>query len=242
LHHRTTRKGVHHGSRCRFDFRGRFAHIAAGNSLNLLPHRFRGVGEELSVILLHLCGAFWTAGQNPSLQGRNVGCTNWEGSASVVESQVAGTVFTAGVTNLRFELKEDQGNQDRYVFYTLVESSSVDWAISGTHYGCTVKGEMHVEPADGTLTPGRVSGSLVLVLRENDYEGSISAYDPDAEYTATCPPPSTGALNLAFGARHIWFPYAIESPPLGPVLQGDAIDDSSIYNQRHMMWRFTPAP
>lgn len=197
---------------------------------------------ELVVVLSNAStSAVAPGGQNPTLVGHSVGCTAWEGSASVVEINSSGVVFKAEVTNLRFELAEDQGTQNRYVSYDLVESSPVDWTASGTRFGCAVSGEMHVGPADGTVTDAVVYGSLVLDLMENDYEGNITGFDSEATYTVTCPPPVPPS-QLSFGSPPIWFPYLIESPVLGPVLSGDVVNDAISGLTRHMIWRFTPAP
>ena len=59
------------GARCCFDFRGRFAHFPAGDSLDLLSHRLGRAGKELAMKLLHLRGTFRSAGQG--LFGRRQG-------------------------------------------------------------------------------------------------------------------------------------------------------------------------
>jgi hypothetical protein len=51
-------------SRGRFDFRSRFPHYPAHDSLDLLTHGIGGAGEELPVELLHLGSALGTLCQN----------------------------------------------------------------------------------------------------------------------------------------------------------------------------------
>jgi hypothetical protein len=63
LQHCAARKGVHHGAGGRFDFRGRFSNLAAGDAFDFLPHLRGGTGEKLAVKLLHLGRANRALGQ-----------------------------------------------------------------------------------------------------------------------------------------------------------------------------------
>src|SRR6266849_7771259 len=63
LDHRPGRKRMDDGAGGRLDFRGRLAHLDAGNLLDFLAQWFGGVAEQLAVKLLHLGGAFRTLGQ-----------------------------------------------------------------------------------------------------------------------------------------------------------------------------------
>src|SRR3984893_10966838 len=68
LRHGSGPEDLHDSARRRFDFRGRLAHIDAGDSFDFLPERIGVVGEQLPMKVLHLSGAGRTLGQ--SLLGR----------------------------------------------------------------------------------------------------------------------------------------------------------------------------
>src|SRR5256885_6646813 len=63
LHHGPGREHLHDGAAGRLDLRGGFAHLDPGDPLDFLPQRFRGVGEQLAVKILHPSGARGAAGQ-----------------------------------------------------------------------------------------------------------------------------------------------------------------------------------
>ena len=69
LHHGAAREHLHHRAGARFDLCDRFAHLHAGDSLDLLSQRFAGIGEQLPVKVLHLRGACRAVGQG-LLSGR----------------------------------------------------------------------------------------------------------------------------------------------------------------------------
>ncbi|HSP54363.1 MAG TPA: dockerin type I domain-containing protein [Dehalococcoidia bacterium] len=199
---------------------------------------------DISEVVIIISNSDWQGGlkdirdKSPLIEAKDVGCTAWLGSASA-EVNYYGRVFSVNVSGLRFTLNPGQDEQGRYVAYTLTESPAVTWHASGSGLGCAASGEMHLEPADGTVEMPRVNGSLVLDREENDYNAFITGYNPDAILILTCGGspsqnawPSNPILKMVYP-----YPKIKE----GPVLDAEYVDPSEIYGGR-WTWHFEPAP
>jgi len=199
---------------------------------------------EISELVLIISNSDWQGGakdlrpRSPALTVEDHDCTALVGNVDT-EVNYHGRVFSVAVSGLRFTLN-DPDPQDRYTSYILTGSPAVTWHASGTdEFGCTISGEMHLDPADGTVTTGLVNGSLVLDREEGDYNGLITGSDPGARMTATC---GGAPSELVFPSNPI-LKTGFPNPKMGdgPVIEGEYVDPSENYGGR-WTWHFEPAP
>jgi len=147
----------------------------------------------------------------PRVLTEEVGCETVEGTAKATlrlndpEKKIDVT-YVASITPLQFRPRTVQ-NQAGDVQYDLLPTSVV-WSVSGRESDCTVSGQSVVHiPAfiDQPLDPTRPAyGFLNIVTKDGgDFHSiKVSAFDPDARETHTCPGNPPTVTKSVF--RAVW--------------------------------------
>jgi hypothetical protein len=176
-----------------------------------------------------------------SFTASTAGCTDFVGAASVQQTDnYNGMIITANVSGLRFHYSETAGG---VAYYKLTESPVVTVQASGGIDGCTISGEMTLQPADGTNATGKVQGNLVA----HTYGGGISGFDPNAvPISYTCPDASS---SISWVSNYYWEMVRIMDTglPAEVEMTGDGrLDGVHSYDQSlgsgRWIWHFDPAP
>ena len=147
----------------------------------------------------------------PRVITEEVGCETVEGTASATlrlndPDKKIDVTYVASITPLQFRPRNVQ-NQAGDVTYDLLPTSVV-WSVSGKEADCTVSGQAVVHiPAfiDQPLDPTRPAyGFLNIVTKDGgDFHSiKVSAFDPNARETHTCPGNPPTVTQSAF--RAVW--------------------------------------
>jgi len=168
--------------------------------------------DDVSELVLIVSNSSMTGplppGPQPRVVTEEVGCETVEGTAKATLRRKDGGVdltYVASLTTVQFRPRTVQ-DQEFNVQYDLLPTSVV-WSVTGTEGDCTVNGRAVVNiPSfiDQPLDPTRPAwGYLNVVSKEGgDFHSiHISAVDPNARATKTCPgnPPSVTKVPIVAG-------------------------------------------
>lgn len=197
--------------------------------------------EELIVIVSNSLIDGPTLNHNyPRVIADKIACAPVLGYASTtlrVTTDVDDITYTSGVVNLQFDPIpiQDQPGDIQYVLSA--KSQGVHWVGSGTHDGCPAEGETTVLfPGVPYTGPENAAGYLVVVAPGDNHSTIITAYNPAATLTVTCPGDPPTITHIGFDAGFLLHILGWPNSDGGTRYTGDCVQDFGEHLNYHFTW------
>jgi hypothetical protein len=144
----------------------------------------------------------------PRVIGDQIACTFVEGTIRTiihVQDDAHDVTYDSGTVNVRFRPRDIQDEPGNVQYDLAAGSGPVTWVGSGTYYDeCTGEGQSTVAFPGGPFTGIELNAGYFVVVGPGDWHGGIiTAFDPSAVMTVTCPGDPPTVTTAAFQAGHL---------------------------------------